>query len=338
MQKMDCHNFKEILDSYFCEELTVETNHAILHHAERCASCRNEMASRRNLRMALQRACAQDQMSDDACERLRAMLRADAGAGDATKAKDLRSQRRRWADFFNLKFALPMLTGAVALLVATIGVATYLQSPTGLAIPLGPSDAPDKEQIAARLSDELMTEAAGSHRKCVLHVKPDSPAPRMPNEVIDFDSGCVDLDKIVAGGAQSLPLYLAHVCGDSNRRFAHLIYQHDGQLVSLLVTPRDGRAMQTGQVPAFVGGLADLQESQQTGLNLGAYQTEKRVVLVVSTLPKAENEKLARSLAAPVVRHLRRVENQTALLEWPDFSWNINGIELMASVRGGNLR
>ena len=71
---MDCRDFKEMLDSYFCQELAVETNHAILCHAEHCPPCRNEMASRRSMREALQRACAQDQMSDEACERLRALL------------------------------------------------------------------------------------------------------------------------------------------------------------------------------------------------------------------------------------------------------------------------
>ncbi|SRR5258706_6811657 len=160
----------------------------------------------------------------------------------------------------------------------------------------------------------------------------------MPDEVKDFDPACLGLDKIAAEGAQGLRLCLAHICGDPDRRFAHLIYRHEGQLVSLLVTPRDGRAMQTGQVPTFVGGLAELQESQQTELNLNAYQTEKRVVLVVSALPKSENERLARTLATPVATHLRRVEYQTAFLKWPEFDLNLAGIELMASVRGGDLR
>ena len=339
MQKMDCHNFKELLDSYFCEELTVETNHSILHHAERCPSCRNEMASRRNLRLALQRACEQDQMSDDACKRLRTLLRAEAEAGRTSKLKSASSRRGRWADFFDLKFALPMMAGVAALLVAAIGVATYLQSPGGLPISFNPTEAPAAEQIKAwHLSDAFMTKAASSHRKCASHVTRDSTSHGMLDEVEDFDPACLGLDKIAAEGAQGMQLCLAHVCGDPDRRFAHLIYRHEGQLISLLVTPRDGHAMQTGQVPAFVAGLAELQESQQTELNLDAYQTEKRVILVVSALPKFENEKLARTLAMPVVKHLRRVENQAAILKWPEFDRSLAGIELLATARGGGLR
>src|SRR5262245_60493748 len=122
MQKMDCHNFKEMLDSYFCEELTVETNHSILNHAEHCPPCRNEMASRRSLRQALQRACAQDQMSEDACERLREMLRTEAGVGPDRKVKGAGSWRGRWARFFDLKYGLPVMAVAAALIVAVIGV------------------------------------------------------------------------------------------------------------------------------------------------------------------------------------------------------------------------
>ncbi len=332
MQKMDCHNFKEVLDSYFCEELTVETNHLILHHAERCPPCRSEMASRRNLRLALQRACAQDQMSDDACERLRVMLRAEAGAEKVARAKSSAGWGEKWA-MFELKWTIPAMA-AVAILVLAVAVASYLRAPILTADE--PVQLPSHDRVAAmHLSNALMTEAASSHRKCASHVTPDSTSKGMLGDVKDFDPVCIDLDKIVGEGAQRLPLCLAHVCGDPDRHFAHLIYRYKGQLISLLVTPRDGRAMQAGQVPTFAAGLAELQESQQTELNLNAYQTEKRVILVVSALPKSENEKLARVLAMPVVRHIRRVENQAALLKWPKFDRNFAEIELLATARGG---
>ncbi|MEO7632895.1 MAG: hypothetical protein ABIU20_05830 [Blastocatellia bacterium] len=278
-------------------------------------------------------------MSDDACERLRTLLRAEAKAGYVAKVKSAGSRRGWWAAFFDLKLALPMMAGVAALLVAAIGVATYMQSPGRLPIPLDPAETPSAGQVAAlHLSNALMTEAASGHRKCASHVKSDSTSQGMPDEVNDLDPACVDLDKIAAEGAQGLQLCLAHVCGDPDRHFAHLIYRHEGQLISLLVTPRDGRAMQTGQVPIFVARLAELQESQQTELNLNAYQTEKRVILVVSALPKSENEKLAHTLALPVVKHIRRIENQAALLKWPEFDRNFAEIELLSTARGGGLR
>jgi len=318
MQKMDCHNFKEMLDSYFCQELTVETNHSILSHAEHCPSCRSEMASRRNLRQALQRSCAQDRMSDEACERLRAMLRAEAGVGQTARASWVGGWRGRLGKFFELRLVLPALAGVTTLLLAAIGVTDYLRSQ------------------ALQLSDALMADAASGHRTCTSHLSPDSRSDGMPDEVREFDAACVGLDKVAAEGAQGLQLSSAHVCGGSDRRFAHLIYQRDGQPISLLVTPRDGRAMKSGRVPSFDEALAELQESEQTGVVLDAYQTARHVVIVVSGLPKPENEHLARTLAMPVVAHLRRIESQTAILNWPGSGPFRPG--LFASLRGGELR
>lgn len=312
---MDCRNFKEMLDSYLCQELAVETNHAVLSHAEHCSSCRGEMASRRNLRSALQRACAQDQMSEEACQRLRAMLCAEAGIKGT--AKGSAGWREWWAKAFEFRFAFPAAATVVILVLGSMGVTTYLRGAASRA-------------TALQLSDALMTEAAADHQKCVQYISSEGSPIRMPEKVREFDTACLGLEKIAAQGAQGLQLCSAHVCGE-DRRFAHLIYKRDGQLISLLVTARDGRAMKIGQLPPFDATLAGWQESRQEGLELDACQTAKRVVLVVSGLNRVENEKLARTLAMPVVAHLRRVESQTALLNWPT-------VDLIANLRRGELR
>lgn len=77
---MDCRDFKEMLDSYLCEELAVETNHSILRHAELCGPCRGEMAARRELRSRLRRVCSRERMSADAATRLRERLRCEANS------------------------------------------------------------------------------------------------------------------------------------------------------------------------------------------------------------------------------------------------------------------
>ena len=75
---MDCRKFRDVLDSYLCDELLVETAHEMLRHAEQCPACRSEMAARRSLRERLQRAGAQARLSEDAKERLRQRLREEA--------------------------------------------------------------------------------------------------------------------------------------------------------------------------------------------------------------------------------------------------------------------
>lgn len=75
---MNCSMYLELLDSYLCDELKVETNHAILMHAELCARCRTEMAARRRLREILRRTCSETCVSDQFREQLRECLRAEA--------------------------------------------------------------------------------------------------------------------------------------------------------------------------------------------------------------------------------------------------------------------
>ncbi|MEK7832080.1 MAG: hypothetical protein AAB401_13385, partial [Acidobacteriota bacterium] len=136
----------------------------------------------------------------------------------------------------------------------------------------------------------------------------------MPDSVRDYDEACLELDKVAAPGAAGLTLHAAHVCKPGSRRFAHLVYMRGDNLISLLVAKRDGRALKAGKVAPLDAGLAGLQKANHGELALGAFQTSKHIVLVVSDLPKPENEKLAQTLAKPVVEHISRLDNQTANL------------------------
>ena len=42
----DCRQVRELMDSYISGELTVESNHDVLRHVERCEACRSELARR----------------------------------------------------------------------------------------------------------------------------------------------------------------------------------------------------------------------------------------------------------------------------------------------------
>lgn len=49
----DCRQVRDRMDSYVSGELTVESNHDVLRHLERCESCRTEMARRERTRALL---------------------------------------------------------------------------------------------------------------------------------------------------------------------------------------------------------------------------------------------------------------------------------------------
>src|SRR5262245_43657518 len=75
---MDCHEFREIADSYLSNELIVETNHEVIFHLEQCANCRRELSARREVRNKLRDAfinspanCLRPEFANELSTRLR---------------------------------------------------------------------------------------------------------------------------------------------------------------------------------------------------------------------------------------------------------------------------
>lgn len=289
---MDCRNFKDYLDSYLSQELAVETNHAILRHAEHCSDCRCEMTARRRMREQLKLACSREKLSDEACERLRAALHAEAQACKEAEAAS-GPGKGFFARLFNLRFSIPVAATAAMVILASGGFGLYLLI---------------REPQAPVLSRELIDQSFGDHRTCASFFATRSGPLKMPESAKNDDPAYADLEKIAAPGAQDLELRSAHVCSFKERRFAHLVYMRDSNLISLLVTQRDGRALDAGMAPLDDGEELQIQKVERDGVVLGAYQTGKRVVLIISTLPKEENSRLAERLAKPVADHLRNFE------------------------------
>ncbi|HKX33051.1 MAG TPA: hypothetical protein VJ302_35545 [Blastocatellia bacterium] len=294
MQKMECWSFKDLLDSYLSQELAVETNHAMLRHAEQCGICRREMAARRQLREKLRQVCLREKMSQDAYARLYARVRVEAYGGLPRAKKG----QHKWTNVFNRIFASPVVLPAaitVAFLLFATGVfSLYLLRSESLT------------QLSAALFDETM----GSHRVCAVKYERAEGPVSMINDAPTHDPAYDDLDKLAQPGAQGLLLRSAHICNFAGRRqFAHLVYTWDSRLISLMVTERDNPALKSGQVPADDGAIADLQRALRDGhFSLGAYQTAKHIVVVVSDLPEKENDALTQRLAVPVATRLREIE------------------------------
>jgi hypothetical protein len=288
---MDCRNFGDVIDSYLCGELLVETNHEILRHAEQCPSCRAEMAARRNLREKLQRAGAQARLSEEAKERLRQRLREEAGRSlKARKANGSLLHR-----IFSPR--LPLALAANALLVAG-----YLY--------FGSHSSPQVQ--AAELSETLMQEAAEEHNVCTFHYK-DSPEPEvMKPNAVEYNPIFAGLDQMAKRHTREMKLRLAHFCNLVGRNFVHLGFTKGDEMVSLLITERDAKAMKNGVTPTDDGLRAGLQSALRGKYRVAAYQTSKHVVLVVSEFSEAQTKELAESLAASVSEHLRRLENVKA--------------------------
>jgi hypothetical protein len=285
---MDCRKFRDVLDSYLCGELLVETAHEMLRHAEQCPACRSEMGARRSLRAALRRAGAQECLRAEAKEKLRVRLRKEAGR--ASEVQRVTPFRKIFAP------RLPLALAAGVLLAVGLVYSTFRDSPAQ----------------AAGLSESLIEEAAVEHDTCTFHYK-DRPEPQaMDARAVEFNPVFAGLDEVAKRHAQGMKLRLAHFCNLVGRNFVHLGFTRGEEMVSLLVTERDAKAMKNGAVPSDDGVRAGLQSATRGEYHVTAYQTAKHVVLVVGKLSEAESKELAESLAAPISARLRRQENLNA--------------------------
>jgi hypothetical protein len=288
---MDCRKFRDVLDSYLCGELLVETAHEMLRHAEQCPACRSEMAARRSLRERLQRAGAQARLSEEAKERLRQRLREEAGPSFKGRSGNGSLLHRIFPP------RLPLALAASALLVAG-----YLY--------FGSHPVPQVQ--AAELSESLMQEAADEHNVCAFHYKDSAEPEAMKPKAVEYNPIFAGLDQVAKRHMRGMKLRLAHFCNIVGRNFVHLGFTEGDEMVSLLITERDEKAMKNGVAPTDDGLRAGLQTALRGKYRVAAFQTSKHVVLVVSEFSEAQTKELAESLAAPVSEHLRRLENVKA--------------------------
>jgi hypothetical protein len=286
---MDCRNFKEMLDSFLSGELLVETNHSVLRHLELCDACRAELAARRRLRASLRSAYLKETMGVDGHARLRERLRAEARRGGMAGVK----KPSILARLFSMRLRL---AAGAAIIALVIGGAYNL------------SRLSQRSIYAAELSSTLISQAAGDHDHCAPQFADNEQPEGMDEAATKYDPAYADLDKIAEVGAQGMRLHAAHICSFGGRNFAHLVYTRGSQLISLMVTERDALAMRQGVAPQDDGLRAGLQQALRDRYTVSAYQTAKRVVLVVSELPGTENRALAERVAAPICERLRRVE------------------------------
>lgn len=292
MQVMNCHNFKEVLDSYLSDELAVESNHAVLRHAELCPDCRREMAARRNLRQTLRGAVSATAASPDFKNRLRARLREEVVA-EVPVSPNKEWFFSRW--FQNLavpQFALATATCGLVL----VGVLYLFLAP--------------KSAQAAELSPLILNQITSDHNDCAAIWLPRTYQDGDPvHNAEQFDPALADLGKYSTHQGLGLKFHYAHLCGHHGRQYVHLVYSRNNDLISLFVSERDAAAMKTGVVPNDDGLFYGLQKYQQEKNTVTAYQTSKHIVLAVSTLSAQENQELAEKLAKPISLHLRTIEN-----------------------------
>lgn len=260
---MDCKQVRSLADSYLSEQLLVETNHAIVAHLQRCPACRAEIGDLRRLRSATRSAvegAPELRMRPEFGRQLRAELRSVA-AGPGSP-----SRMRRW---------MPLAAGLV--LVAGGLAATALLSPD--------------------MVERLAHAAAGDHQDCALKFQLDEIPITLEAAGQRFEPGFGRLALVEP--AQSVlgdePLRVAerHACVFEGRPFAHVVLTYKGVATSVLVAQRG-----TGGEWWRRSALRTLASDR--GFHIAAFNAADHAVYVVSTLPLADVQAIARTMMQPV--------------------------------------
>lgn len=318
---MQCHDFRELADSYMGDELLVETNHELLAHLEACAACRRELAARRALRDKLRASFARApelRMRDEFGEQLRASLRARA-LGDTIRPG---ARRRAW-----LAIAA---TVVVAVFLGLAGARLRQHAAAGLAgngavrshdragdTAGSPATRAGANTATGASAAEYVRLAVGDHQNCAVKFA-------LPEDPIDldeaghkYDNAYVDLRGAVAAALKDSPdsikLLEAHSCVFEGRRFGHVVLRYRDHIVSLQVTgaARPG----AGDASAGDAGRASARSEQGVmscsrsgGYSVSCFETARHAVYVVSDLSEAKNLSIARDLAPAVSAHVAAAE------------------------------
>jgi hypothetical protein len=251
-----------------------QTSHEILRHFDTCPVCHADLAAERALRRSVRQAF-QNARELDARPEFIARLRTSLGSiGQQEPAARGVTFPGRWALAATVLLALAcglayrgrdwvMATGALAR--AAVGDhrdCALLRQLAGISIPL-----------------EEATERYGGATYRILGRVP-------PSDVMT-----------TIGPAH---IVRRHACFYAGRRFAHVVFEYRGELVSLLVTATDGRQLTLpGETPPHVTHASRIDQT-----SVVSFRTPRYAVFLAGNISPAEVSALAAAVVEPLYREL----------------------------------
>ena len=270
----ECRATRDRADAFLSEQLLIETTQDIVRHLEGCPACHAEFDARRRLRGALKSAFERSSELQPRAEFVRA-LQARLADEAATPARHA-TPWRRW--------------GAIAasgLLVVAAGLASLpWLSASGLA-------------ALARL-------AVGDHENCALTFRLAETPITLEQAAQEYDTAFRRLQTVepVTTALPGGPLDVVgrHSCVWDGVRFAHLVLRYKDTLVSVVVASDAGATASWIPWPQLDHEPRSLPPTG--GQHVASFRGTAHTVFVVSTLPAADVQAVARVMAAPVVQAL----------------------------------
>ncbi len=271
---MKCQDFREIVDSYLCDELLTETNHEVLRHLEMCAACRNLIQDRRILREKLKSAVKNAelfQMREGFHQELLVNLRQNSETAESPK-RFFKINKNSWI-------------AVAACLILTLGLGFWFLRYRD--VNSFPAEIAGVDEAAKQVSLESI--ALGDHQNCAVKFN-------LPEDPIDIDLASpqyADLKRVVLNplenASDKYEFDESHTCKFQGNDFTHIVFLHQGKIVSVLLTD--------------FHKFGNLKNDEMTKTSVGDYQIARfdrknQAVFVVSDLSEQENFATAELLAS----------------------------------------
>lgn len=254
---MNCKDFKEIADSYLSDELAVETNHEVFKHLETCASCRQTLAVRREVRDQTRAAfknAPELQINPAFAVGLKEKLR-EASEGQKSR--------------FNWKIFAPAFAGL--LIAAIFGFALLYNRP-------------QTDVALQKYLVEMSQKAIGDHKYCALEKL----------KYWEANAGKVSAEKAVFVKplqTESTEILEAHDCIFEDKIFTHYILRRDEKIISVLKIASENSLQTNSEIDDSI--ICEREE----GLQTARFQSSENLIFVISDMTETENLSLARTLS-----------------------------------------
>lgn len=278
-----CKRMRSYLDSYLNNELMVETIHEVLTHLEKCETCSRSLEDRARLKAQLKRAVMQDYAP--------AALRERIGV-------NLRRSRRFSFNTFSLSLA-----AAAAILV--IAVATFFtSSQTKSALSL------QAEVATGDVTGQILKIGFDNHVFCTLDhqlANKQFTAEQMSERLGPEFAGLVTLVKEKL--PQTYTVAVGHRCHYQGREFVHLIMRNQADVVSLVITRKNGEAFPAdGAAAVLQASGVPIHETSWHRIQVAGMETRDYLAFVISNKTLENNEQIASSLAPAVSDFLSKLQ------------------------------
>ena len=279
-----CKRIRSYLDSYLNNELMVETNHEVLTHLETCGACSRTLEDRARLKAQLKHAVMQEYAPAALRERI---------------ASDLRRGR---VFSFN-RASLALAAAAAVLVIAAVTFFTWGPPKNQLSLQAKVAPADVTGQILKIGFDDHVF-CAIDHQLANKQFTPDQMSEKLGPEYV----GLVELVKEKM--PQDFTVVVGHRCHYQGREFIHLIMRNQYDVVSLVITRKNGEAFPTDGVASLVQATGGpIYQAAWANQQIAGLETRDHLVFVVSNKTNDTNMQIASSLEPSVRDFLARLES-----------------------------